>query len=353
VASAPLIGQRDGVATDAAKASATMGAAEPRPDRTATTAVRVLGGFFLIAALILPWVTGTFYTRLAIEAMLLGTVALSVGILLGYAGLLSLGQAAYFGLAAYTTALLYLHVTTSFWLVLLAVTALVAAVSAVLGMVAIRAKGVYFALITFGGAEIFSKIAHNTRAIGGSDGLIGIPVPNIPFFPGVNIVLGSNLAFYYVVLAVILALYFGIRRLLDTPFGSVLQAIRDNSERVVYLGYNPFWYKLLAYILAAEVAALGGLFYPMLRGFVAPHLLGFEVSTKAVVMTLVGGVGTLIGPLLGGVLITFLETVIGSHFERHLIVLGVIFIVFVLFLPDGLAGLSRRWLGLDRSGGAR
>lgn len=324
----------------------------PGARNSLTSVLRYLGLVSLLFAAAFPWWGSQFYTRLAIEAMLLGSVALSVGMLLGYAGLLSLGQAAYFGLAAYGTALLYLYVTQSFWLVVAVVCVLVAVVSAILGAVAIRAKGVYFALITFGAAEILSKITHNTRAIGGSDGLIGVPVPSIALLPGVEISLKSNVVFYYVVLGTILLLYLGMRRLLNTPFGSILQAVRDNPDRVPYLGYNPFWYKLLIYVLAAEVAAIGGLFYPLLRGFVTPHLLGFEVSTKAVVMTLVGGVGTVIGPLLGGVIITFMETMIGSYFERHLLLLGVIFIVFVLFLPDGIVGLARRWLGPGRPGGA-
>ena len=297
----------------------------------------------LLVAMVFPWLGGGFYTRLAIEALLLAAIALSVDVLLGYAGLLSLGQAAYFGLAAYITALCYLHVTQSFWLVAAIVAIAVALLSAALGAVAIRARGVYFALITFGAAEIFSKIAHNTRALGGSDGLIGIPVPNLQLLPGLEIALSDNRAFYYVVLAAIIGVYFGIRRVLNTGFGSVLRAIRYNSDRVAYLGYNPFWYKLLAYVLAAEVAALGGLFYPLLRGFVAPNLFGFEISTQSVVMTLVGGVGTLIGPLIGGIVITFFESVIGSYTERHLMVLGVIFVAFVLFLPDGLMGLARRY----------
>jgi branched-chain amino acid transport system permease protein len=145
-----------------------------------------------------------------------------------------------------------------------------------------------------------------------------------------------------VVLAAVVLIYLGTRRMLDTPFGSVLRAIRDNPDRVPYLGYNPFWYKLAAYVMAAQIAAFGGLIYPLLRGFVAPHLFGFEISTKAVVVSLVGGIGTLLGPLVGSVIITFLESVVGSYTERHLFVLGVIFVVFVLFLPDGLLGLARR-----------
>jgi len=304
--------------------------------------LRWFGLAMLAIAAVFPWLGGSFFTRLGIEALLLGTVALSVDILLGFAGLLSLGQAAYFGLGAYVSALLYLHVTQSFWLVWLAVAASVAIFSLLLGAVAIRAKGVYFALITFGAAEILSKIAHNTRAIGGSDGLIGIPVPHIPILPGLAIDLSNNTVFYYFVLTVLVLIYVGTRRILATPFGSVLRAIRDNADRVPYLGYNPFWYKLLAYLMAAQIAAFGGLIYPLLRGFVAPHLFGFELSTKAVVVSLVGGIGTLLGPLVGSVIITFLESVIGSYTERHLFVLGAIFIIFVLFLPDGFLGLARR-----------
>jgi branched-chain amino acid transport system permease protein len=322
-----------------------------RPTTSNSTLLRQLAWLSFLLAAIFPLFGGEFYMRLAIEALLLGCVALSVDILLGYAGLLSLGQAAYFGLAAYIAALMYLHVTDSFWLVLLTVSASVGVFSLLLGAVAIRAKGVYFALITFGVAEILSKITHNTRAIGGSDGLIGIPVPTIPVLPGIDIKFGNSLVFYYVVLGVICLLYLGTRRILNTAFGSVLRAIRDNSDRVPYLGYNPFWYKLLAYVMAAQIAAFGGLIYPLLRGFVAPHLFGFEVSTKAVVMSLVGGVGTLIGPLMGSVIITFLESVVGSYTERHLILLGIIFIVFVMFLPDGLCGLAKRTLGGARKEG--
>jgi branched-chain amino acid transport system permease protein len=318
------------------------------PTGAGTTYLRPLGLALLAVAAVFPWLGGPFYTRLGIETFLLGAVALSVDILLGYAGLLSLGQAAYFGLAAYVSALMFLHVTGSFWLVLLTVSALVGAFSLLLGAVAIRAKGVYFALITFGVAEILSKIAHNTRAIGGSDGLLGVPVPRIPLVPGLALDLESNLTFYYATLAVLVLIYLGTRRVLDTGFGAVLRAIRDNPDRVPYLGYNPFWYKLLAYVMAAQIAAFGGMIYPLLRGFVAPHLFGFEVSTKAVVMSLVGGVGTLLGPLAGGAIIMLLESLVGSYTERHLLVLGVIFIVFVLFLPDGLCGLMQRLLATRR-----
>ncbi len=210
-----------------------------RPSDVSAGPLRWFGLAMLVLAALFPLLGGPFYTRLAIETLLLGALALSVDILLGYAGLLSLGQAAYFGLAAYVSALMYLHVTQSFWLVALAALAVAGLFALVLGAVAIRAKGVYFALITFGAAEILSKIAHNTRAIGGSDGLLGIPVPTIPLAPGLALDLRSNLVFYYAVLAALVLIYVGTRRVLATPFGSVLRAIRHNADRVPYLGYNP------------------------------------------------------------------------------------------------------------------
>src|SRR5258708_19129749 len=218
-----------------------------RPPGLSSGPLRWFGWAMLALAATFPLIGGPFYTRLGIETMLLGAVAVSVDILLGHAGLLSLGQAAYFGLAAYISALMYLHVTQSFWLVLLSVVTAVGVFSLLLGAVAIRAKGVYFALITFGAAEILSKIAHNTRAIGGSDGLLGIPVPSIPLLPGVAIDLHSNFAFYNAVLAGLVLIYLGTRRILNTGFGSLLRAIRENSPPVPFPRYHPFSYKHLPY----------------------------------------------------------------------------------------------------------
>ncbi|MEW5890821.1 MAG: hypothetical protein AB1768_17695 [Pseudomonadota bacterium] len=122
------------------------------------------------------------------------------------------------------------------------------------------------------------------------------------------------------------------------------RAVHDNEGRVPYLAYNPFWYKLAAFVLAAVVASIGGMLYPVLRGFAAPNLFAFEVSAKAVVMALVGGIGTLSGALAGGGFITFLESVVATLTERYLMLLGLLFVVFVLFCPDGLIGLVRRKL---------
>lgn len=304
-------------------------------------AVRVGWILLFAGAALVPMLGGTFYIRLSIEALLLGLLAMSVDILLGFAGLLSLGQAAWFGLAAYSAALLYLNVTQSLWLIAAIVCTGVSLASLALGTVILRSRGVYFALVTLGLCEILGKIVSNTAALGGSDGILGIksPVLNFGLF---DLPLGSNATFLYVTLFTVACVYFVVQRIFNSPFGAVFAGIHDNEQRVGYLGYDSFRYKLVAYVLAANVAALGGLLYPFLRGFVSPVLFSFEMSTKAVVMALVGGIGTLAGPIIGGVGITILESVVATFTIHHLIVIGAIFLVFVLYCPDGLAGLFRR-----------
>lgn len=283
----------------------------------------------------------TFYVRLATEALILAGLALSVDILLGYTGLLSLGQALYFGVGAYTAAMLLREGTAGFWgsiglsLVIATVIALLA------GMVAIRSKGVYFILITFGLAQVASRTVYNTRELGGSDGLVGVPILQ-PSFGLFSVDLGNPVSFFLLMLAVIALLYVVLEYLMRSPFGRTLIAIRSNEHRVRFLGFNPWRYKLAAYVLAANVAALCGAFYPMLRGFVSPELMYFDMSVDSVIMVIIGGVGTLIGPIYGSVLLVTLKTIIGGWTTHHNMIIGALFMLTVIFLPTGLAGLFKR-----------
>ena len=316
----------------------------PRGGLQAASLTRIMGLIAVAAAVVLPLLVGQFYIRLGIEALLLGGLALSTGILLGFVGLLSLGQVAYFGVGAYISALLFLQATGSFWLVLAAVVICVSALAAVIGAIVIRTRGVYFALISLAFSEVLHKIAFNTVALGGSDGILGIPAPRIGFAGIGQIDLRDDGQFYYFALGVIVVIYFAIRRILATPFGSVLSAIRDNPERVPYLGYNPFWFRLLAYVAAAQVAAVSGMVFPLLRGYVSPDLLSFETTTRSLAMALVGGLSSVLGPLVGGGVITFMDSLVSSLTERHLLVLGLIFVIFVMTCPDGLIGIAARRL---------
>ncbi|PKP84661.1 MAG: branched-chain amino acid ABC transporter permease [Alphaproteobacteria bacterium HGW-Alphaproteobacteria-2] len=287
-----------------------------------------------------------FYLRLATEALILGGLALSVDILLGFTGLLSLGQALYFGIGAYVSALV-LRAAPDFWLAIGAATGAALVAGIVGGLIANRVRGVYFALITFGMAQIVARVVYNTRELGASDGLIGVPVLEIPLGP-VSFSADDPLGFFLLTFVIIGLLYGAVAYLLSTPFGRVIVALKANESRVPYLGYSAWAARMAAYVVAALVAGIAGALYPMLRGFVSPELMFFASSGNALIMVVVGGVGTLVGALYGAVVLTVLKSVIGSLTEHHLIVVGGIFIAAILFMPKGLMGLVRpammRWL---------
>jgi branched-chain amino acid transport system permease protein len=281
----------------------------------------------------------TFFLRLATEALIFAGLALSVDILLGYTGLLSLGQALYFGLGAYVSAVVLKQVP-SFWAAMTAVLLISLIVAFAAGLIANRVRGVYFALVTFGLAQVAAKAIYNTRALGASDGMIGVPI--IPIDLGIAVVMSNAPAgFFLVALGVIVVLYAVSAYLLDTPFGRILVALRANERRVPFLGYSTRSARLAAYVIAAVVAALSGALYPMLRGFVSPELLFFSTSGNAVITVVIGGVGTLAGALYGGVILTVLKSVVGSITQHHLVVIGLLFMATVIFLPKGLLGLVR------------
>ena len=281
----------------------------------------------------------SFYLRIGTEALIFAGLALSVDILLGFTGLLSLGQALYCGRGAYLSALV-LMVTRSFWAAIAATAVASAIVGTIGGFIVSRVRGVYFALITFGMAQVAAKVVYNTRALGASDGLIGVPVIDINL--GVaSVSSASPVGFFLLVLAFIMILYAAAAYLLDTPFGRLLIALRANERRVPFLGYRVFTARLAAYVIAAMIAALSGALYPMLRGFVSPELLFFATSGNAVITVVTGGAGTLVGALYGGILLTMLKSIVGSYTEHHLIVIGLLFMGAVIFLPRGLMGIVR------------
>ena len=329
----------------AARVPAGSAATRARADeRLQWRAVHIAALLFFAAAALFGIVYGLqgdqFFLRLATEALILGGLALSVDILLGLVGLLSLGQALYFGLGAYVAAIMLKHVAQSFWLVMTACLATGIVAGLIGGLIAIRARGVYFALITYGLAQIVAKIIYNTRELGASDGIIGIPIIAIPL--GVTEIKTDHPAgFFFVVLASVGLVYLGLVYMAGTPFGRALAGVRINERRMPYLGYRPDRLKLAAFVLAAAIAALAGGLYPMLRGFVSPELMYFEASTNAIVAAIIGGTGTLIGPLYGAVILVYLKSVIGTITQHHLMVIGALFMIAVIFFPRGLIGYAR------------
>jgi branched-chain amino acid transport system permease protein len=297
------------------------------------------GGGLLFAAV--AWANADiFYFRLATEALIFGGLALSVDLLLGKTGLLPLGQALFFGAGAYASALVLKHWSDSLWVALGVALVFTLLLAIVAGLIAIRAKGVYFALISFGLAQVVSKIVFNTRDLGASDGIIGVPAAAIAG----DLSSASAGGFFLCVLTFILAVYLSLQRLMDTPIGRQMEALRANEQRLSFLGVDPRQTKMVAFVLAALIAGGSGALYPMLRGFVSPELLFFQVSGNAVINVIVGGTGTFIGSLYGSALLTGLKSVVGSYTPHHHIVIGSLFVVVVIVAPKGLVGGLAPWL---------
>ncbi|MEA2977209.1 MAG: branched-chain amino acid transport system permease protein [Alphaproteobacteria bacterium] len=309
----------------------------------AMRASHVLLALLVAAALVLAAVGAalgdTFYMRLATEALIFAGLAISVDILLGYTGLLSLGQALYFGLGAYVSALVLMRVP-SLWAALGAALLAGLIVGFFGGVIANRVRGVYFALITFGMAQVAAKAVYNTRALGASDGLIGVPIIDINLGL-LSISSASPAGFFLFVLGFITCLYAISAYVLDTPFGRLVIALRANDRRVPFLGYRITSLRLTSYVFAAVIASVSGALYPMLRGFVSPELLFFSTSGNAVITVVVGGMGTLVGAIYGSVLLAVLRSVIGTWTEHHLIIIGLLFMACVIFFPQGLMGVIR------------
>lgn len=309
-------------------------------------ASHVLAGLLVACALGLAMVGAlvgdTFYLRLGTEALIFAGLALSVDLLLGYSGALSLGQALYFGIGAYVSALVLMKVP-SFWLAMAAAGGASFLAALIGGLIANRVRGVYFALITFGMAQVVAKIVYNTRELGASDGMIGIPVIDIGLGP-FQVSAGNPVGFFLIVLAVIMGLYALTAYMLDTPFGRVLTAIKANERRVPFLGYSVWRARMACYLLAGVIAGLSGALYPMLRGFVSPELMFFMTSGNAVISVILGGVGTLVGALYGSILLVIVKSFVGSWTEHHQIVIGALFMAAVLFFPKGLVGFVRPYV---------
>jgi branched-chain amino acid transport system permease protein len=311
-------------------------------DKYQQKAVRIME-FLMFGAAILLVIVGkitgdTFFLRLATESLIFGGLALSVDLLLGIVGLLSLGQAMYFGFGAYLSALILRDWVPSFWICVIVVAVASAFLGWVTSYIALRSKGVYFALISFGLAQVFAKSVYNTRSLGASDGMVGVPIITIPL-PFVTLNLGDAITFFVITFIFISGIYFLLKYFLYTPLGRIWGGVRSNESRLPYIGFNTQAPKRIAFILAAIVAGVSGALYPMLRGFVSPELMYFSVSGNAVITVVLGGVGTLIGPLFGSSLLMILKSVIGTLTVHHHIVIGLLFVVIVIFAPKGIVGI--------------
>lgn len=293
----------------------------------------------IIAALVLP---NLMYPALALDILLWGLFAISVDLLLGYAGLLTFGHAAFWGSAGYGAALVARNLQMPFPIAVLAGILIALALAIPIGYLSIRRKGIYFAMVTLAFAQMVYYVANEWRPVtGGENGVQGVP----RLLPGVD--LGSSLNFYYAALPLILLAIWFAYRVVHSPFGHVLVSIRDNEARAQALGYPVQNYKLLAFCLSAGLAGLAGSLFSLGHGFATLDLVHWTTSGTAVVMTILGGIGTLWGSLIGAGLVLLLRdwlstmgnaqgTVFQSLKDAPDVMTGLIFVVVVLGFRRGL-----------------
>jgi branched-chain amino acid transport system permease protein len=296
-----------------------------------TRAWLMCGLAVLAILLVLPLGLSGYYLSLATKMLILALFAMSLDLLLGYAGLASLGHAAFFGVAAYAVALLTLRAGMSAWTGLPAGIAVATLTGALYGLLALRARGTYFLMITLALAQVLWGIAFGWRTMtGGDDGLPNVPRPEF---------LVDTVPFYYFSVLVIGAATVLLVCIVRSPFGYALRGIRESESRMLALGYNAWRYKYLAFVLAAAFAGLSGCLYAYYNRFVGIEYLHVVRSAEALLMVILGGAGTLIGPAIGAALIVLLENVISNYTQRWLLVLGGIYVVVTLLAPRGLVGL--------------
>jgi branched-chain amino acid transport system permease protein len=286
----------------------------------------------------------TFLLQKVTGIMILAILALSLDLLVGVAGLVSLGHAAFFGLGGYMLVLLSpQYEAANLWLALPAALGAVALAALVVGALAIRTSGIYFIMVTLAIGQMGYYFFNDSRLAGGSDGASIYFRPAVQAFGVTLMDLENKQSFFFLVLFCLAAVYLLLRVVLASPFGRVLTAIGVNEERVRGLGFNPTLYKLTAFVLAGTLAGLAGFLAATQYGFVSPAMLGWHQSGHVLVMVILGGMGTLFGPILGAFILELAHFGFEAVTEHWLLPMGILVIAIVLALPRGLGGLLLKW----------
>lgn len=311
---------------------------------TARTVAFGVGGALAIGALAaFPLVDSPFYLKLVTRIMIMGIFAMSLDLLVGYTGLVSLGHAAFFGIAGYALALMSpQYEAASLWLTLPAVLGCTALVALVIGALALRTSGVYFIMATLAFAQMLFYFVHDAKFTGGSDGLYLMLKPDATLFGWQPFDLDRPVHLYYVVLGCLLAGYVVLRRILASPFGHALVGIKTNEHRMRSLGFATYRYKLASFVLAGTLAGLAGYLAALQHGFVNPEQLGWHMSGSALMMVILGGMGTLVGGVVGALAMISLQEVFSGMTKHWNLLMGGFVVLTALFLPRGLAGLFAR-----------
>jgi len=311
--------------------------------RAASARYAAFLGTLAIGLATIPFWAPRFWIYIATQALIFAIFAMSLDLLLGYAGLPSLGHAAFFGVGAYACALLALREVDGLFPLLLVGGVAAAIVAVPIGALSLRTTGIYFLMLTLAFGQMLWGLAVNWVSLTrGTDGLIGIPRPTLLGLDAFEISLYERGAFFILCLVVAIATFALLQMLARSPFGKTLEGIRENERRMRALGFPTVRYRFAAFIAAAAVAGMAGALAAMSNGYATPDLLYWTVSGLALVAVVVGGARSLIGPVLGAFVVVFAQLGLSTYVDRWELILGAIFIAFVLFVPGGLVGLVRR-----------
>ena len=314
-------------------------------------APRVLIPVLVIALLVVfPLATTGFYLEFTTKVMILAIFALSLELLVGATGLVSLGHAAFYGIAAYATVLLSpkYGAASAFWLLPAAI-ACSALYALAVGALSLRTQGVYFIMVTLAFAQMAYYVIHDTELGGGTDGIYLNVKPEVALFGWKLVELGKPVVLYYVVLGCLLLVFVFLVVLLRSRFGRALAGIKDNEQRMRAAGFSTFRYKLTAFTLAGALAGLAGFLVAVKDGFVNPEMLSWHESGAVLLMLILGGMGRLSGAVLGAFTFALLQlffqwdAVFGNFSKHWQLLLGGTIIASVALMPNGLIGLPAQW----------
>ena len=313
--------------------------------------IKLVLGMGLIALLAFPFVGTPFYTEMVTRMMIMAIFAMSLDLLQGVTGLVSLGHAAYFGLAGYALAFLTPQgEAVSLWWTLPVAVLASGLAALIIGFFVVRTHGIYFIMVTMAFAQMVFFLFFDNKVLGGSDGLYINFKPSAVIFGWVPFDLDNKRALYYFTLAALLATYVFLRRLLFSPFGRTLSGIRVNEHRMRAMGYGVFGYKLAAFSVAGALAGLAGYLWGAQSGYINPELMGFHMSAHAIMMVILGGMGNFAGAIVGAFAFEYLLHVfkdlpqvgrvnLGKHWQLWM---GLFIVLLVTFAPRGILGLFEK-----------
>jgi branched-chain amino acid transport system permease protein len=303
--------------------------------------IRLLAFAAVVGALALfPLAAGNYPVKLLQEILIWGIFAMSLDLLMGYAGMVSFGHSAFFGIGGYVAALAL--VQSPGLVSALVLPALAAGLGAlIIGFFSIRVSGVYFIMLTLAFSQMFHAYTFQVAWLGAEDGLVGIPRPMVPGWD-----VSTLRGFHGYLLALVALSAIALWRVVRSPFGHVLRGIHENEARMAAVGYAVDRYKLVAFVIAGVFAGVAGSLYVQFNGSITPDAFFWKTSGEALLMVIIGGTGTLGGALLGAAAFILLQSLVSTYTERWMLILGVTFVLFVLFAPGGIVGALRGRIGL-------